>query len=357
LPCRSLRCWTAVAGLTAAVAVCTAASAAAQLPDLPDPLPVPTVAPPPLPDPPALPDVPDLPAAPIPAPDVPDVPDVPSLPAVPSVTPPSGGGSGAGAAPGGSSTSGDGTGGSGTNGGDTDEGSTDRGSTNGGSASGASAGGGNREPRGAGPGRTTDSAPRRRAATGPRARAAGRPPAPAKRHERRLRRTVKRLSGCLDVIGTAPRRVLVLRAGVGPRSPQTRQAVAERLDTTVRHVARTERRGLRGLRRAARAGRCGSAAQGTTIPFAGRSTGSRPATVAVGTGTAPGSDGGAPSGGSGVKDEFRTSEPPQMPDTLTLRGDDDTDAPVLLLLAAAFLAGFAAIWRHDRHRHHGGHAA
>jgi len=82
------------------------------------------------------------------------------------------------------------------------------------------------------------------------------------------------------------------------------------------------------------------------------------AAIASGTGAEPGSDGGAATGGSGVKDEFRTSGPPDTPGALAPRGDDSIGAaPVLLLLAAAFLAGFAAVWTLDRHRQHGGHAA
>jgi hypothetical protein len=99
-----------------------------------------------------------------------------------------------------------------------------------------------------------------------------------------------------------------------------------------------------------------------TPTFAGRSAGSGPATttaVATASDAERATDGGARSGGSGVKDEFRTGEPPGTPGSLTLRRDDDTAAPVLLLLAASFLLGFAAVWTLDRHRHrhHGGHAA
>jgi hypothetical protein len=97
-----------------------------------------------------------------------------------------------------------------------------------------------------------------------------------------------------------------------------------------------------------------------TATFAGRSAGGGPATttaVATATDAERATDGSASSGSSGVKDEFRTGEPPRTPGAVTLQRNDDTDAPVLLLLAAAFLLGFAAVWTLDRHRHHSGHAA
>jgi hypothetical protein len=170
---------------------------------------------------------------------------------------------------------------------------------------------------------------------------------------------VARLSGCLDALGTTQRRVLVLRAGVGPGRPQTRRAVAERLDTTVRHVARTERRGLRELRSSARAGRCGAPGTSTVSagPLDGGGSGANPA-LAADTSPVEGGDGdgAAQPGGSGVKDEFRTSKPPDELDTVILPGEGG-GPPTLPILAAAFLAGFLAVWTFDRYRHQGGHTA
>jgi Sigma-70, region 4 len=76
------------------------------------------------------------------------------------------------------------------------------------------------------------------------------------RRERRLRQVVGRLRGCLDGLPMLERRVLVLRAGVGPGGPRSRTRVARALDLTPRRVARLERRGLRHLRGSGRDG-CG----------------------------------------------------------------------------------------------------
>ncbi|HTE63743.1 MAG TPA: hypothetical protein VK631_25520, partial [Solirubrobacteraceae bacterium] len=306
-------------------------SAVAQLPPLP---PVPTVTPPPLPQPLPLPDPPSLPVLPplpVPVPDVPEVPapapDLPSAPAVPRIVPtPSVGGGGSGSPSSGGATD------------PADGGSADTG--------GGSAGAGRDTAAAGGSGSTGSPAARR-----PRARSNGRPPDPAERRvrrDRRLRRTVERLSGCLDTLGTMQRRVLVLRAGVGPGDPQTRRAVAQRLDTTVRRVGRVERRGLRALHGAAGAGRCG-----TSAPLAAGGTGAPPTLAAD---TSPSSDGTARSESSGVKDEFRTQKPPDELETAVAPGGDG-GSPVLLMIAAAFLAGFLAVWSFDRYRHHGGHAA
>ncbi len=294
------------------------------------------------------------------APKAPDLP-TPSVPAVPGVTQPSGGGSGSGGGGGGSAPRGASNPSGGSSGG---------GSATGGSSGGAGAGGGGAEPGGGGGSPAAGSAtagasPRARARARRRARSARRSPAPFERRARReihLRRVVERLSGCLDVIGAGQRRVLVLRAGVGPRDPQTRRAVAVRLDTTVRRVARTERRGLRALRSSARAGRCGAPAAAAETQLAGviggGDTGSG-TTLAAFTGDGSRTEAvgeAASAGGSGVKDEFRTSGPPDTPATIIRRTVDGAGTPILLLLAAAFLAGFAAVWARER-RHGGGHAA
>jgi hypothetical protein len=144
-----------------------------------------------------------------------------------------------------------------------------------------------------------------------------------------------------------------MRAGVGPRDPRSRRAVAARLDTTVRRVARAERRGLRQLRGSARAGRCGGAAAGHTTPASagapgegGGSDGATPIPAAAE--TEAGSE--ARPAASGVKDEFRTSRPPDDPETLIPPPGDATEPPVMLLIVAAFAAGFAAMWARERRR-------
>jgi hypothetical protein len=148
--------------------------------------------------------------------------------------------------------------------------------------------------------------------------------------------------------------VLVLRAGIGPYDPLSRRAVADRLDTTTVQVARSERRGIVELRAAARAGRCGggpaAAMPGETS--ASRSDASGAAAPAGGSG--PGGGGteariGAaePEGRTGVKEEFRSSEPASPP-TRILRFVDDAP-PLLLVLVLAFLAGFGAVWTFQRH--------
>jgi hypothetical protein len=80
------------------------------------------------------------------------------------------------------------------------------------------------------------------------------------RRERRLRQVVGRLRGCLDGLPVLERRVLILRAGVGPGDPRSRARVARATDLSTRRVARLERRGLRRLRGLARGG-CGMSAR------------------------------------------------------------------------------------------------
>ena len=166
---------------------------------------------------------------------------------------------------------------------------------------------------------------------------------------------MEQLSGCLDEIVAGQRRVLVLRAGVGPRRPQTRRAVAQRLDSTLRRVALIERRGLRELRSAARAGRCGAITGLLAAAAAGGGT-----TILPADREAPGAERGSdasPVGRSDVKDESRTVNPPDKPEARAPATGGEITPPILLLLAAAFLLGFAVVRTLDHHRHHGGHAA
>lgn len=83
-----------------------------------------------------------------------------------------------------------------------------------------------------------------------------------KRAERRLRRAVRRLSGCLSTLPAFERRVLVLRSGLGRARPRSARGVARRLGVPTRRVSRAERRGLRRLRAADRRSGCGTATVG-----------------------------------------------------------------------------------------------
>jgi hypothetical protein len=94
--------------------------------------------------------------------------------------------------------------------------------------------------------------------------AARRGPRGARRivRERRLRRAVRRLEPCLDVVSSFQRRVLVLRSGLGKARPHTRRGTAHRLGVSLPRVTRAERRGVRAISRADRATGCGYAVSG-----------------------------------------------------------------------------------------------
>jgi Sigma-70, region 4 len=181
----------------------------------------------------------------------------------------------------------------------------------------------------------------------------------AERRERRLRRSVVRLSGCLDDLSAAQRRVLVLRAGVGEASPRTRQGVARALDIRVQRVRRIERRGLRRARELDRADACGAAVAGGAAPVI--STGSLAGTSGGG-GTAPGDE----SLGGGTPGNDRGGSPPADRDSGDVRGESATQPPdlggpreqaegtslwvALGLMLLAALAGFATPALRDRMR-------
>ena len=144
-------------------------------------------------------------------------------------------------------------------------------------SSGSSGSGGGGDPAGSAdppPGASSDGSP---AAGAPAPRGGGGGTAPAGdaegvsaprrssavRRERQIRRTVARLSGCLDELPSGQRRVLVLRGGVDT-APRTRRAVARRLGVPVARVRKMELRGLRRARGLARAGACGEPAAAVT---------------------------------------------------------------------------------------------
>jgi hypothetical protein len=194
---------------------------APDLPPAPEPPPVPEPPPAPAPEP----DTPlPAPSDPAPAPSLPDAPKVPGIAGSGGSDAPGTATPGAGPAPSGDRQAG-GTDGSGA-------GST--GATRGGGSAGGERRGG-------------DGTSRRDAA------GAGAVP------QRRLERTVARLQGCLDELAQDERRVLALRAGIGPGPVLARSEVAGRLDLALAQAGRIERRGLRRLEALAAAGACGGA--------------------------------------------------------------------------------------------------
>ncbi len=310
-----------------AIAIAVPPVASAQIPsvpDLPDLPPVPEVPdPPPVPVPvPELPDLPDLPPAPVPVPEVPDLP-------IPS-------------APGGGGSAGGGTGGGG--------GGSEPARS--GTSGGGSAGGGGTAPASGGAGSAAARAGRR-GTEGARAQT----PVEHRRAERRLRRSVQRLSGCLDELATTQRRVLVLRTGFGDASPRTRRGVARALDLRVSRVRRIERRGLRQARKLDRAGACGSAAAGSATPVIATGSlagttgggGTEPPEESLGGGTPDGDESSPADNGSGdVRGESATQPPPLTPPREQAGGTSLWVAVGLMLLAA--VAGFATPALRDRMR-------
>ena len=74
----------------------------------------------------------------------------------------------------------------------------------------------------------------------------------------RLERAVADLRQCIDRLSDEQQRVLMLRAGLGPRPALSRTQVAHRLDLGRAQTGRIERRGLRRLGALDAAGRCGA---------------------------------------------------------------------------------------------------
>jgi hypothetical protein len=172
---------------------------------------------------------------------------------------------------------------------------------------------------------------------------------------------VRRLSACLDGLPALERRVLVLRAGLGPRRPRSRARVARALDLTTRRVARVERRGLRRLRGLARSG-CGGRAPASSVPAAG-DTASAPGfsrALLVAEAIAPAAAAPAPRDQIQVKGEQQSSgssapapvlappaevKPPvavMAPERRAGGGTADLTLPLLLVLAAIVAVGLAS---------------
>jgi hypothetical protein len=99
---------------------------------------------------------------------------------------------------------------------------------------------------------------------GSRARTASHPTASHHRavRERRFRRKVRALAGCLGAVSGLERRVLELRAGLNGAAPHSRSYTAKRLRISARRAAIAERRGLRRLESANRSSGCAAPARG-----------------------------------------------------------------------------------------------
>ena len=99
-------------------------------------------------------------------------------------------------------------------------------------------------------------------------------------HDRRLRRDVTRLAGCLDTLSSLEARLLSLRAGLGDDAPASRPEAARKLGISTHRAAVLERNGLHRLRGAGRSGACGGVADASG-PSAS------PAAIAARAGTGP----------------------------------------------------------------------
>jgi hypothetical protein len=181
-------------------------------------------------------------------------------------------------------------------------------------------------------------------------------------YERRLRRTVARLAGCLYGVAPVDRRVLVLRAGPGRARPHSRAAVARRLALPLTRVTRSERRGLRSLRATNRFTGCGAAGEASR----GELVASTPPMTLAGAGwsgpliRAPGGDRarggrGRPEGEGGVLGARAEGTAPPLaaaPPGLGLPAEEDGgggEPLVLLAFVAATIATAALVARRVRH--------
>jgi hypothetical protein len=168
-----------------------------------------------------------------------------------------------------------------------------------------------------------------------------------------LARVVASLRGCLDQLAPEERRVLVLRAGLGPRPGLSRSQVARRLGLGVAQTGRIERRALRRLGALDGAGRCvaggGAVPSGALLASAlfGRSNGSSPGAA----------DGAAPAwprngiegvSGSGGGNDGSSALGAALPSPLG-QGSDWT---LLILLMVAALVGLLVRRELRRQRGH-----
>jgi hypothetical protein len=171
---------------------------------------------------------------------------------------------------------------------------------------------------------------------------------------------VRRLGACLPAIDSTQRRVLVLRAGLGPAPAHSRGQVAQRLGIRVARVAQLERRGIRTLRRLDRATNCAPgagptpAAEGVSVlaglgaPFglaaASPLGGATTVLAANGSGSAaPAAGGGGTARGTraparGGVDSAAAEQPATMLPPPPASPGDRT--PVFVLLGLLILLGF-----------------
>ena len=77
--------------------------------------------------------------------------------------------------------------------------------------------------------------------------------------DRRLRRLVSHLKGCLSSLAPRQSNVLILRTGLGLKHAYSRRQVARILHVTLQQEGKVERRAVTGLRGASAGGRCPSA--------------------------------------------------------------------------------------------------
>ncbi len=120
-----------------------------------------------------------------------------------------------------------------------------------------------------------------------------------RRASRRLRRAIARYGGCLQLLPPRQRRILTLRAGIGPAEPASRSRVARRLDLTPAVVRRAERRGLRALQSAGREGCASAGTSRAAGAVAVRSASSLPVPATSVAGARRAADGGTQGGDSG----------------------------------------------------------
>jgi hypothetical protein len=111
-----------------------------------------------------------------------------------------------------------------------------------------------------------------------------------------VERLVARYGMCLSALTARQRHVLRLRAGVGPREPETRAAVARRLELPLARVRKAERRGLRTLRRIGRDGCAASASDGAGAEAGVPASGEVSAAAVLASGV-PGAAGAGPATG------------------------------------------------------------
>ncbi|HZV75282.1 MAG TPA: sigma factor-like helix-turn-helix DNA-binding protein [Conexibacter sp.] len=169
--------------------------------------------------------------------------------------------------------------------------------------------------------------------------------------QRRLERAVARLQACLSGLTERERRILTLRAGLGPGPALSRAQVARLLDLSLTRTGQIERRGLRRLGALDRAGRCAGGGGVSTAWLWGSASGSTPLLATPTGGMEHAADPAsrprfgiegviASGGGSGRGSGFDALPPPLG------HGSDET---LLILLALLAALGLLVRWELRRH--------